>query len=328
MKHAVPSMKASGRQRVWLWMLPVFLLAAALTIPHLGANAFTGDEPASLIPAGVFSAGSHTLADTWNAIARDDPRQSLGWPLMLTGWSRFAGWSEVAVRAPQFFAGLLTIALVWRVGSEFFTPATGLVAALLLTGSTFFLTYLTVARAYSQKAVFAMLLLWSYHRCALRSGSSGHVAAAGLVLGSVGLLWSNYFAALLLPALGMFHLIFMPKTKRWWQPVLLVAAGILLSLPQLPVFVSGIEQTMSGGVSGITNSSAPEMLAQFLYWLSNGALTLSSSVSVIVVMLLTVALIAAAALRLGTAIQASALWLTRFLTVTLLAAVTALGAAF
>ena len=47
---------------------------------------------------------------------------------------------------------------------------------------------------------------------------------AGLLLGSISLLYSHYLGALLLPVLGLFHLLFVPKHRRWWRPVTLFGA--------------------------------------------------------------------------------------------------------
>ena len=83
----------------WLWALLPLLLAAALTIPLLNDSAYIGDEPASLIAAGILSSGPHSFADVCNYIVYTDPDQALGWPLLLSVWGQVVGWSEVAVRA-------------------------------------------------------------------------------------------------------------------------------------------------------------------------------------------------------------------------------------
>ena len=41
----------------WLWALLPLLLAAALVIPLLDVDAFNGDEPASLLAAGILRPG-------------------------------------------------------------------------------------------------------------------------------------------------------------------------------------------------------------------------------------------------------------------------------
>ena len=78
----------------WLWALLPLLLAAALSIPLLGDDAFTGDEPKTLFAAGVLSSGPHTLAGVLAAITEKSSEQALGWPFLVFVWGRLAGWSE------------------------------------------------------------------------------------------------------------------------------------------------------------------------------------------------------------------------------------------
>ena len=77
----------------WLWALLPLLLAAALSIPLLGDDAFTGDEPRTLFAAGVLSSGPHTLAGMLDVIAESVLRTS-AW-LALSGLRLGApGWLE------------------------------------------------------------------------------------------------------------------------------------------------------------------------------------------------------------------------------------------
>ena len=304
----------------WVAMLPLLLLVCALVIPHLGGNAFTGDEPASLHNAGYFSSEAQSLARTWSIIAERDPRQSFGWPLLLTAWSRLAGWSELAIRALPLYAGLLTFALVWRIGRDAFSWKTGLVAVLLLAGSAFFLTYMAVARVFSQAAFCAMLLVWSYLRCTQGRRSPGPLLKTALLLACTGLLYSNWYAALLLPALGLYHLLFQPKTGHWSRPVFPVAGGVLLSLPQLATLADGIELTLGTTGEWITRWTVPQMLAQFIHWLGNGLPRPSPDLAATLVTLLVVGLVLFSLRRLRAGVGHDASWLLTFLSVTLLAA--------
>ena len=70
--------------------------------------------------------------------------------------------------------------------------------------------------------LFAVIILWACWRVALHPRPPGRGARAVLVLGATGLLYAHYFAALLLPALALFHLFFVRKERRWWQPVALL----------------------------------------------------------------------------------------------------------
>lgn len=304
----------------WAAMLPLLLLVCALVIPHLGGNAFTGDEPASLHNAGYFSSEAQSLTQTWSIIAERDPRQSFGWPLLLTAWSRLVGWSELAIRALPLYAGLLTFALVWRIGRDAFSWETGLAATLLLTGSAFFLTYMSVARVFCQATFFATLLVWRYLRCTQDRRPPGWVSRAALLLACAGLLYSNWYAALLLLALGLYHLLFQPKTRQWWRPVLPVAGGVLPALPQLAILADGLELTLGTTGEWITRWTVPQLLAQLIHWLGNGLPRPSPDLAATLVAILVVALVLFSLRRRHRGAGHDAFWLLTFTSVTLLAA--------
>ena len=125
--------------------------------------------------------------------------------------------------------------------ADLFTARIALTATLLLATSVLFLTYMHVARSYAAAMLFAAIIIWAYWRVALQPHAPGRGSRAALVLGATGLLYAHYFSALLLPALALFHLFFVRKERRWWQPVVLLGLAALLALPQVPDLLSGIE---------------------------------------------------------------------------------------
>lgn len=310
----------------WLWPLPLLLLATALALPQLNADAFHHDEALSLYAAGVLRPGPNSLADVRDATAQRSPEQALGWPMLLSVWGRVAGWSEYAVRVVPLFAGVLTIALVFRTGNDFFAHPAGLIAAVLLTGSAFFLTFLTTARAFTLVALFATLGLRCYWRLALHPRPPGRGAQAGLLLGSTGLLYAHYFGALLLPVLGLYHLLFVPQTRRWWQPVFLFALAALSATLQLPVLLMGLERTVSN--EGLRNVAmdAAAVLERLLRFMSNNLLSPGAPAGDLLSILLPLALLLAVLLRLRSRARASALWQLTFVSAALLLLVLAVNA--
>ena len=70
----------------WLWALLPLLLAAVLAIPLLDVDAFNGDEPASLLAAGIVRSGPWSVEEVLSAVARRSPEQALGWPLLVSVW--------------------------------------------------------------------------------------------------------------------------------------------------------------------------------------------------------------------------------------------------
>lgn len=305
-------MPARATCPVWLWVLPALLLATALAVPQLDADAFYHDEGFSLRAAGMLRSGHHSLADVWNYITEEDPHQALGWPLLLSIWARATGWSEYTARVIPLFAGVLTLALVFRAGSNLFAPAAGLLAALLLAGSAFFITYFSVARAFTLVTLFTTLILWNYWRVALRPRPPGTGAQAGLLLGSIGLLYSHYFSVLLLAALGLFHMLFVPKTRRWRQTVFLLGLAALVVALQLPGFLNGLDKAVNNeGLQAIA-MTAVEIPARLLYFLGNQLLTVSPAVAVASLILLALALAVGAWQRLRGDVRVDAGWLLIF----------------
>ena len=297
---------------VWLWALLPLLLAAALAIPLLDADPYNGDEPRYLYAAGVLSAGSRTLAEVWD---NTPVRHSPGWPMLLFIWARGVGSQELAIRTLALLVGLLTIAWVYRAGRDFFAPAAGTFAALLLSASLFHLTYMARSRPYAMVALCAVLCLWSYWRVARHPRPPGRGAQVALLLGATGLCYSIWFGALMLPALGLYHLLFLPKNRRWWRPVLLLGLAALLASLQIPLLLRGLAHTEREDL-GARVLSAPTVLSYLVRFLSNGLVDLAPPLdSLLLILLLAVPLLVLLRLRAGKA--GGAIWLPAFVAATL-----------
>ena len=157
----------------WLWAIVPLLLAATLAIPLLDVDAFNGDEPASLAAAGILGSGPRSLADIWDFLAENDPRNAPGWPILLSVWGPFVGWSEFAIRALSLFIGLLTLAWVFRSGRGLFTCGFRCVAAWLFR----FFAYMVNARAYTLVTLCATICLWRVALHNTRQGRAGWPSA-------------------------------------------------------------------------------------------------------------------------------------------------------
>ena len=161
------------RRDYWLWIIPVLLLATGLAAQRLNDHPFDIDEVASMRLAGGKPYGPYALTEVWAAVATIYPDQAYGLPMSYWLWGRVFGWSEFVVRVLPLFAGVLALAWTYRTGRDLFAPLVGLVAAMLLASSAFFITYMHVARAFTMVALFAVMTIWGYWRLALRSPASG-----------------------------------------------------------------------------------------------------------------------------------------------------------
>ena len=264
------------QRNYWLWVIPVLLLATGLAVHRLDGYTMNGDERATIRLAGGRYYGPYTLAEVWAAVTTIFPDQAYGLPLIYWVWGRVFGWSTFAVRVLPLFAGVLALAWTYRLGRGLFAPVVGLVAVMLLATSVYFITYMHVARAFTLVALFAAMAIWGYWRLALRPPASGPGRAAqlGLLVGSIGIFYTHYYSVLLLAALGLWHLLMMPKGRRWWRPVLLWGLAGVVFLPELAGFLQGITWTQTQWWFISANLRTVEVLSWFLYVLTNGILRL------------------------------------------------------
>jgi len=80
-------------------------------------------------------------------------------------WMRAFGDSLVAVRSLSLLFGVVSIAAVYLLGYEIYDQQTGLIAALLVSLSTFHIQYSQTARMYSMLFFFGVLSMLFYLRC-------------------------------------------------------------------------------------------------------------------------------------------------------------------
>ncbi len=285
--------QARTRRHAWLWALLPLLLAAGLTVTALGRDVFDIDEAATMLGAGARHIGPFTPAEAVAASVARSPDQAWGQVVVYSLWGRVAGWSELAIRALPWLTGLLTLAWVYRFGRALFTERIALMATLLLATSVLFLTYMHVARSFTFAMLFAAIVLWAYWRVALHRHPPGHGARAALVLGATGLLYAHYFSALLLPALALFHLFFVRKERRWWQPVALLGLAALLALPQAPSLLGGIQHNQVKEELHDRALSYAEVISLLLRHLSDGLLEIRRPFSTLLALTLPLPLLIA-----------------------------------
>lgn len=260
-----------SRLPLWWLVLAPLLLAALLSSIQLDDNAFNRDEPDSLYAAGIYSSGPGTLAEVWTFIEETDPHQTQGWSKLLFVWGRIVGWSEPAIRSLSFLACLLALACIYRAGRDLISPQVGLTASLLVSASVFFLAYGAIARAFALVELFATLAIF--------------------LAGCVGMLYSRFFTALILPALVLFHLLFAPSGKRWWQVIAAMAVAAVLALAQVPGLLNGLRLSTANEELARAALDAAEIPHHFLYYMSNLTLRVPGPAGAALLLLLLLALV-------------------------------------
>jgi hypothetical protein len=147
---------------------------------------------------------------------------------------------EAILRAPSVAMGVMTIAVMARLGARHGPPA-ALAAAALTALSYFFVNYSVEARGYAGEALALAVGFDALERAiAQPRGGARYTLAAAM---GIGLLWH----LAILPAIGLFALIGLAEQKRLlgrWAPAL--AATMRLFVPTLAAIIPALAFLVAG----------------------------------------------------------------------------------
>jgi hypothetical protein len=229
---------------LWL-MVGTLLLAFALTTPKLNYDALSYDEVRAYIVAGGAHHGPLQFpSGVWERVTEQSPDQAMGFSLVIWLWGTLVGWSEVAARTLPMLAGILTIAMTYRIGRDLFNRFVGVSAALVLASSIFFITFMHKFRVFTLAALAVSVAMWCYWRL-VYADKPGWWASLGLTLSGIALFYTHYYVTPFIAVLGLYHLIFAPKNRRWWLPVLLLLPALLIFLPELSILSTGFTNNLN-----------------------------------------------------------------------------------
>ena len=162
-----------------------------------------------------------------------------GYFLLLNLWSRLTGLDLFTLRLFSVFIGLFALVITYRLALLTGKPEAALDAALLASFIAFAVYYSQIVRMYSLLPALTAAVLWSYWKIRSSVGAVPLRLWAAFVFASAAILWAHYFGTIVLAAVGIYHLLFAPKNRRWLRICLAAICGGLLFAPWLPVFAEG-----------------------------------------------------------------------------------------
>lgn len=259
---------AKPNRHTWVYVLPLFFLLTFIVGGRLDVDGLWYDEVFTMRNAGGAGYGPLSISEIYATIQADDPYQAIGYPLVVAAWGQVVGWSEFASRVSSLLFALLGMALTYRLGIFASRSAwVGGIAALVFGFSSFTVFYAHELRAFTFVTIFAALTMLAYLH--LLKTPTNRKWLLAFIIGGTGLLYAHYYAAMLLIALGIYHVIAAPKNCAWWiVPLCGVAMGVLF-LPQLPAFMEGFTRFDPADVEK-TPMAFDAVLISLLYFISNG----------------------------------------------------------
>lgn len=172
--------------------------------------------------------------------------------------------------------GIITVYYTYKIGCHLVNQRVGLMAAALLSTSSFHIFYSQELRQYSLPAAFA-IVAWYILIVAWKSASKPSVSMlCAFVLLTVGGLYSSYLYPFALIAQALWLLFIDKKYKNYWLAAL--SASILLFSPWLPGFLdqlqagTQLQKSLPGWstvVSPTQLKSLPLVVAKFLFGVQN-----------------------------------------------------------
>lgn len=141
----------SRKNRIWVFI--ALAVAFFVRVRELNAQSLWNDEGTSVALA------QRSIAAILNAAAQDIHPPL--YYLLLSGWVAVAGIGEFAVRFLSVLAGVLVVALTFRIAREFFDQDVAVIAAVLSALNPFQVYYAQETRMYIWVTLFAAVSVWA-----------------------------------------------------------------------------------------------------------------------------------------------------------------------
>jgi len=233
-------------------MIPVgiFIAALGLGLFQIGAKSLWHDEA---ISAGFLLIGPRHLLGMLPTYA---PQDDL-YLVVVSFWTKLAGGSEAALRAPSALFAATAAAFVYLVATRLTSRRVALSAAALLVVSEMFLAYAQEARPYA----FALLLCAASTYVALRVAdrtASRPWLAAYVVLATMAI-YAHMFTAFVVAA----QLAWLASAS--WRPA--IVGGFVIGMASLPLVLPGLR----GGTPGWIAPLSPDTIRIAFLTLAGGS---------------------------------------------------------
>jgi hypothetical protein len=254
-------------QAHWFWMIVILLITALLGSQGLNVNVIWSDELTSIGHAGGLT-GPFSITQIIQSISEHSPKHAPLYFVILSGWGNIVGWHHVILRSLSLFFGLITIAWIYRIGKDFVNIRAGVWAAAFLGLNVFWIEYYHEIRMYSLQLAIIMMMLWHYLYLSDLQRHSRWYHWGGLIFSAVASLYTQPMSIFVHVAIGIYHLLFVAKKRRWFTITFAFMLAGILYLPWFPVTTYlGLNTEL---VTATTAMTLEQAVTVFIRLFSNG----------------------------------------------------------
>ncbi len=232
----------------------LLLLAAVLRLIHPFQIPFTTDELGALNRT-EFNSFSELISK--GVIIDAHPA---GVQVFLYYWTKFFGYSEIAVKLPFIICGILSVLYVFRLGQAWFNSTTGLVCAAFVATVQYTIMYSQIARPYSSGLFLSLVMVWYWNKVVFKPEDTYVKNLFLFILLSVLCAYNHHFNLLFAGIVGLTGLFFV--RGKFLLKYLLAGLGIfILYIPHLHIF---FYQLHIGGVGQWLGKPQNDFIIQYI----------------------------------------------------------------
>ena len=185
---------------------------------------------------------SFSLAGTLERLIAQSSDHGPLYFIFLNLWDDLVGRDLFTYRLPSVLFGLIALAFVYRLAQFTRESDTALYAVFITAFMAFFIHYTYEVRMYSLLSLVSAIVAWSYWKTVSAMGPVRRCYLLSLTISAAASVYVHYFGVIMLAAIGVYHLLFVKKDRRWFQVCLAVFAAGLLFSPWLPVVAKAIAE--------------------------------------------------------------------------------------
>lgn len=176
-----------------IWAVVICLVAFTLLVYQLDAKSLWVDETLTMYTTEVAPGDLRGLVD--NVMGRAHPPLYF---LCVWIWKTLGGDSELALRFPSVIFGMLSIAMLYPLGTKMMSKRVGLMAMSLMAISPFFVLSSRIAQYYSLLLLLSLVSYWFFNQ--LLDGADTRREWTGYVITSTLGMYTHYLFAFVLAA--------------------------------------------------------------------------------------------------------------------------------
>lgn len=251
----------------WWFVIPVIFLAFFIGMVNLYDGIVSQAEVNSLRHIGLHQTETNTIPEILESIVRLSPQHAPLYFITLKFWYETFGRDPGIIRLMSILWATLTVAMIYRLGVTLGHGQAGLYASMFAVSSWAFMYYSHEIRQYAFLLFVSSTVIWIYWQVINRKRTVPLSYWFGLFLTSALSIYIHYFGILTLIGIGIYHIVFVKKDRRWVTVTGVELLAGLTFLPWLSIMVRGA-QTMPDLSE---RSLAPlDVLYQILFFHSNG----------------------------------------------------------